>query len=161
VVSDFDGLTTKANYGQWMISTDQIMGGKSSARMETVAGGANNTKGALHVTGEVAPSFQFAWSGTMFSPGRQIMEAVDLSNKKTISFWAKGDGKTYRIMLFTQKSGPVPLTQTFTAGPEWKQFNFPISSFEGADGHGLSALVFAAGPTPGNFEFYLDEVHIE
>jgi imidazolonepropionase-like amidohydrolase len=161
VVSDFDGLSTKANYGQWMISTDQIMGGKSSARMEAVAGGANNTKGALHVTGEVAPSFQFAWSGTMFSPGRQIMEAVDLSNKKTISFWAKGDGKTYRIMLFTQKSGPVPLTQTFTAGPEWKQFNFPIASFEGADGHGLSALVFAAGPTPGSFEFYLDEVHIE
>ncbi|HEV2989965.1 MAG TPA: hypothetical protein VG759_16090, partial [Candidatus Angelobacter sp.] len=96
-----------------------------------------------------------------FSPGRRIMDAVDLSSKKTINFFAKGDGKTYRIMLFTQKSGPVPLIQTFTAGPEWKQFTFPISSFEGADGHSISAVIFAAGPSPGAFEFYLDEVHIE
>jgi hypothetical protein len=161
VVSDFDDLTAKARYGQWMTSTDQIMGGKSTAKIEAVAGGANNSRGSLHVTGEVAPSFQFAWSGAMFSPGQRIMEAVDLSNKKTISFWAKGDGKTYRIMLFTQKNGPIPLTQTFTAGPEWKQFTFPLSSFEGADGHGLNAVIFAAGPTPGSFEFYLDEVHIE
>ena len=161
VVSDFDDLTAKSHYGQWMTSTDQIMGGKSTAKMEPVAGGANHSKGALHVTGEIAPSFQFAWSGAMFSPGRQIMAAVDLSSKKTINFWAKGDGKTYRIMLFTQKSGPIPLTQTFTAGAEWKQFTFPISSFEGADGHGLSAVIFAGGPTPGSFEFYLDEVHIE
>jgi imidazolonepropionase-like amidohydrolase len=161
VVSDFDDLTAKARYGQWMTSTDQIMGGKSTAKIEAVAGGANNSRGSLHVTGEVAPSFQFAWSGAMFSPGQRIMEAVDLSNKKTISFWAKGDGKTYRIMLFTQKNGPIPLTQTFTAGPEWKQFTFPLSSFEGADGHGLNAVIFAAGPTPGSFDFYLDEVHIE
>ena len=161
VVSNFDDLTTKANYGEWMISTDQMMGGKSSARIEAVSGGANNSKGALHVAGEVAPSFQIAWSGAMFSPGKRIMDAVDLSSKKTINFFAKGDGKTYRIMLFTQKSGPVPLIQTFTAGPEWKQFTFPISSFEGADGHSISAVIFAAGPAPGAFEFYLDEVHIE
>ncbi|HEV2990476.1 MAG TPA: amidohydrolase family protein, partial [Candidatus Angelobacter sp.] len=56
VVSNFDDLTTKANYGEWMISTDQMMGGKSSARIEAVPGGANNSKGALHVIGEVAPS---------------------------------------------------------------------------------------------------------
>ena len=161
VVSDFDDLNTKANYGEWLISTDQIMGGKSTGNLEAVAGGANGTKGALHVVGEVAPSLQFAWSGAMFSPGQQIMEAVDLSSKKTISFWAKGDGKTYRIMLFTSKSGPVPIIQTFTAGPEWKQFTFPIASFEGADGHGLSALIFAAGPTPGTYSLYLDEIHIE
>lgn len=161
VVSDFDDLTTKSNYGAWLTSTDSILGGKSTAKMETVAGGANNSKGSLHVTGEVAPSFQFAWSGVMFSPGRQVMSPVDLSRKKTIRFWVKGDGKTYRIMLFTEKTGPMPLTQTFTAGPEWKQFTFTIASFGGADGHGLNAVVFAAGPTPGNFEFYLDEVHIE
>jgi hypothetical protein len=161
VVSDFDDLTAKAKYGEWLISTDQIMGGKSTAKIEAVPGGANNSKGALHVTGEVAPSFQIAWSGAMFSPGRRIMDAVDLSSKKNISFWVKGDGKTYRIMLFTKKSGPIPLIQTFSAGSEWKQFTFPISSFEGADGHSISALIFAAGPAPGSFEFYLDEVHIE
>jgi hypothetical protein len=161
VVSDFDDLTIKANYGQWLTSTDQIMGGKSTAKMGAVAGGANNSKGSLRVTGEVAPSFQFAWSGAMFSPGRQVMAPVDLSSKKNIRFWAKGDGKTYRIMLFTEKSGPAPLTQAFTAGPEWKEFTFPIASFDGADGHALNAVVFAAGPTPGDFEFFLDEVHIE
>ncbi len=161
LVSDFDDLTPKTSYGLWMPSTDQIMGGKSTATIEVVTGGANNSKGALHVVGEVSPSFQAAWSGVMFSPGKHMMEAVDLSNKKNIRFWAKGDGKTYRIMLFTQKSGPIPLTQTFTAGPEWKQFAFPISSFDGADGHGLSALIFAAGPSPGEFAFYLDEVRIE
>lgn len=161
LVSNFDDLTPKTNYGLWMTSTDQIMGGKSTATFEVVAGGANNSKGALHVVGEVAPSFQTAWSGVMFSPGKHMMEAVDLASKKNISFWAKGDGKTYRIILFTQKNGPIPPMQTFTAGPEWKQFTFSISSFEGADGHGVSAVIFAAGPAPGPYNFYLDEVRIE
>jgi imidazolonepropionase-like amidohydrolase len=161
LVSNFDDLTAKANYGQWMVSTDQVAGGKSTAKMEVVQGGAAGSKGALHATGEVAAGLPYAWSGVMFSPGARIMSPVNLSSKKTIRFWAKGDGKAYRIMLLTQSGGQIPAMQSFTAGPEWKQFQFTINSFSGADAHDLMAIVFAAGLPAGTFELYLDEVRIE
>jgi hypothetical protein len=51
--------------------------------------------------------------------------------------------------------------KNFTAGPEWKQFEFAINSFGGADAHDLAAIVFAAGLPAGNFDLYLDEVRID
>ena len=57
------------------------------------------------------------------------MQAVNLSKKNTISFWAKGDGKPYTILLLTEsrsgQSGEVPAMAPFTAGSEWKQYTFP------------------------------------
>ncbi len=54
------------------------------------------------------------------------MEPVNLSNKKEISFWAKGDGKTYvLVMLTAARSGQdgMPAMTQFFAGPEWKHYS--------------------------------------
>jgi hypothetical protein len=97
----------------------------------------------------------------MFHPGAAPEEAVDLSKKKEISFWAKGDGKTYSLAVQTQtNAGSVPPIKPFVAGPEWKQYSFPISSFE-TDGHDINAIAFARAQDPGKFEFEIDEVEIK
>ena len=161
VVSNFDDMKVSADYGGWMVSTDQQMGGKSSATMNVIAGGANGSKGALQVNGEIVPGADFSWAGVLFYPGSSPEDAVNLSKKKTISFWAKGDGKDYAVAVITESnSGGMPGIQPFVAGAEWKQYSFPLSDFQ-TDGHDITGIAFAHAQQPGKFEFEIDEVQVK
>jgi imidazolonepropionase-like amidohydrolase len=161
-IADFeDSGAPKARFGAgWMVTTDTMAGGKSIGKMEVVSGGAQDSKGALLVTGEVRQGFAFPWSGVMFSPGAAVMQPANLSSKKAIRFWAKGDGQTYQVMVFDQKLGYRPATKSFVAGPEWKEFVLPFTSF-GVDGSGILGLAWTAGPKLGTFELRLDNVRLE
>jgi hypothetical protein len=94
----------------------------------------------------------------MLSPGAQPMQPADLSAARGIHFWARGDGGTYRVMVFSQAKGFMPLQQTFTAGPEWTEHTIPFSAFDGIDGRDVMAVIFAGGPRPGAFAFQVDQV---
>ena len=161
VVSNFDDLKVSANYGSWIAGSDGLMGGgKSTGSIQAVAGGANNSKGALHITGELIPGAQFLWAGALFAPGAGLDDPVNLSSKKTISFWAKGDGKTYIIAVTTEsRQNEMPTMKSFMAGPEWKPYSFPISDFQ-TDGSDIRGVAFVSGGTPGKFDFEIDEVEI-
>ncbi len=136
-------------------------GGKSTSAIQAVAGGANGSKGALRVTGEILPGAPFTWAGVFFLPGSSPSDAVNLSNKKTLSFWAKGDGKNYAVAVQTESnSGQMPALQLFVAGPEWKQYSFQLSDFK-TDGSDLKGIAFAHAQEPGKFEFEIDEVEIK
>ena len=131
MVSNFDDLKIAASYGSWMVTSDQRAGGKSQAAMRPVEGGANGSRGALEVTGEIVPGASFRWAGVLFYPGSSPADAVNLSSKRTVSFWAKGDGKNYSIAIQTEaNAGQVPGMQSFVAGTDWKQYSFPLSSFQ-------------------------------
>ena len=93
-------------------------------------------------------------------PGKFFWRAANLSNKKGISFWAKGDGQRYRVMISAGSFQAIPATVTFVAGPHWQQHIFTLEQF------GLSELgcldvrfvAFVAGPQPGSFAFNIDHV---
>jgi hypothetical protein len=86
---------------------------------------------------------------------------VNLSSKKTISFWAKGDGKNYAMALLTESNaGGMPAIKPFVAGPEWKEYSFPLSTLQ-TDGSDIRGVAFARGQEPGNFEFEIDQVEIQ
>jgi hypothetical protein len=87
------------------------------------------------------------------------MAPANLSKKKTISFWAKGDGKTYTLALLTQGLQGMPPMKTFVAGPEWKQYSFSFSDFD-TDGSDVTSLAFVS-VAAGKFEFELDQVEIK
>jgi beta-glucosidase len=161
LVSNFDDLKVSANYGGWITTSDQQIGGKSTASIKAVEGGANHSKGALAVTGEIVSGADFAWAGALFHPGSSPAEAVNLSTKHAISFWAKGDGGSYSVAVLTEtNSGQLPGIQPFVAGPEWKQFTFPLSDFE-TDGHDITGVGFLRAQQPGRFEFEIDEIEIK
>ena len=161
-ISDFEDNKPSAKFGAgWSVSTDSIAGGKSTAEMKPEAGGANNSKFSLKVTGKIDGGLPFAWAGVMFSPGAQIFAPANLSANKNLTFWAKGDGKTYRAMLFTASGGRIPAQQTFTSEKNWKQYKMPLSSFNGTDGHDVAAILFVGGPAAGAFELYLDDIALE
>ena len=161
LVSNFDDLKISANYGAWMATSDAEAGGKSHASMQAVEGGADGSKGALKVSGEIVPGASFSWAGVFFHPGSSPEDSANLSGKKALSFWAKGDGKHYAVAVQTESNaGQMPAIQPFEAGPEWRQFSFPFSQFH-TDGHDLLGIAFAHAQEPGKFEFEIDEVQIK
>jgi imidazolonepropionase-like amidohydrolase len=162
-ISDFEQEgPPQARFGAgWTLSTDQMAGGKSEANMEVAPGGAEGSKGYLQVTGEVKEGYGFPWSGVLYSPGATMMAPVNLSARKAIQFWAKGEGQSYEVMVFTTRGGYRPAIQTFVAGPEWKQFTLPFASFGGIDGSDIMAFVWAASPKTGKFVLGLDNIRLQ
>jgi hypothetical protein len=63
-------------------------------------------------------------------------------------------------MLWTKSKGALPLTRSFTAGPDWMRVAFAFSDF-GTDAHDLKAILFAELAVPGKFTFEIDEVRLE
>lgn len=158
-VADFESGEVKAEFGSsWIVSTDKMMGGVSTATMKVSDGGASRTKRSLVVTGTVqdkAPAF----SGVMFSPGPAPMAPIDLSSQRQIRFWAKGDGATKQLMLFFQKRGFTPSIKTFKTSNEWQEHTFKIADFDGCDGTDIIGFWFGSSQ-PGEFDFQIDEVSL-
>ena len=162
LISDFEDGTMKTHFGAgWSISTDVIAGGNSIASDSIVSDGAGNSRKSLLVKGEVRDQFQYPWAGVMFSPGPGAMNPVNLSSKKGLHFWCKGDGATYRLMIYTKHGGYMPAVKGIKMGDKWKEYSIPFSSFPDIDGHDIMSIIFCAGTDPGPFRFQLDEVGLE
>jgi imidazolonepropionase-like amidohydrolase len=162
LISDFEDGTRSSRFGSgWQDSTDAIMGGKSTVELKIVAGGANNSQYCLALSGEVVAGAAFAWSGTILFPAGQPFAPADLSGKKGITFWTRGDGQTYQICFYSQKTGFVPAFQSFSCGSEWQQFTFAFSAFPSLDPTQVTAIAFVAGPNPGRFSFQLDNIELQ
>jgi hypothetical protein len=161
LISDFEDGATTAKFGSgWSVSTDTIAGGKSSADLKWIAAGANGSKGAMQISGTISDAFAYAWGGAMFSPGSQPFVPANLSSKKALRFWIRGDGRPYRLMVFTQSGGYNPAIQSIAADTDWKEIVLPFSAFQ-TDGHDITAILFSAGGSPGNFQFAIDDIRLE
>jgi hypothetical protein len=161
LISDFDDGKMSARFGSgWATSDDAMAGGKSTSKIAVADGGASGSAKSLSISGTISAAFAQPWAGAMFSPGKEVFQPADLSSKKELRFWAKGDGKTYRLFIFAENKGYVPLTQTFVAGAEWKEYVFPFAVFSGIDGHDIMAIVFGGGPAAGPFEFRIDNLSL-
>jgi imidazolonepropionase-like amidohydrolase len=161
VIATFDDGTLSARYGAgWAPSTDSLRGGTSTVDPRVVPGGAHGSKHALDVSGEVRGTVTSPWAGVMFSPGVAPMSPANLSARKTLSFFVRGDGGQYRILLFARHLGFRPAVIPFAASPAWQRITLPISEFDGLDGRDLTGIVWTAGPRPGKFSFQLDEIEL-
>jgi imidazolonepropionase-like amidohydrolase len=162
LVSDFEGDAPRSAFGSgWSVSTDSFVGGKSKAELKVVPGGAGGSKGSLRIEGTIDDRPQPRWAGALFSPGRAPMAPANLSAKKAISFWAKGDGQTYSLMLFTQSGGFAPATREFVAGEDWSKHRFALKDFNGSDGSGLMGVFLGGGSRTGPFRLQVDDVRFE
>ena len=100
------------------------------------------------------------WAGALFSPGAAPMTAVDLSAFHELRFYAKGDGRGYRVMVFADTLGPIPAQQKFVAGAEWREYVFPFSAFSNIDGRDVKGVLFSAASGQSTFTFHIDQVRL-
>ena len=161
LISDFEDGTTSAKFGMgWHPSAGRLLGGPCPVAEILVAdSGAIGSKKALRIAGEIKPGV-FGWAGAMFVPGSVPMAPVNLSGKKTICFWTRGDGRTYQVMLLSKRRGSMPVMRSFTSGSGWSKIVMPISAF-GTDASDLQGLIFAGVALPGHFAFVIDDVRLE
>jgi imidazolonepropionase-like amidohydrolase len=158
-VSDFDAGKNETFFGLgWRVTTDRRLGGASTAELSVVEGGAEGSQGALKISGNIDPGDAYPWAGAAFMPGSKPMEPVDLSRYTKIVFWAKGEGKNYRLLLTADRFGFIPVAKEFKAGLQWKRYEFPFAAFSGFDGKGLMLLVFSGGTERGPFTLLIDNI---
>ncbi|HWN44632.1 MAG TPA: amidohydrolase family protein [Thermoanaerobaculia bacterium] len=160
LVSSFEDGKLSASFGSgWTESKDKLFGGVSEVKAEVVSGGAQGSRHALKISGEVKPGFAFPFAGVMFMPGAQPMAPVNLADVQALEFWMQGDGAV-TVMLFAASLGQQPSMKTVEAGPEWKKHTLPISDFPGIDQSGLMGIFFGVSPAPRTFEIRVDDVRL-
>jgi imidazolonepropionase-like amidohydrolase len=159
VVSEFESdVSSRFGFG-WQVSTDAMMGGASEAVMRVVPGGAGGSRGSLEVVGGIRPGTMYPWAGPMFLAGPKPMDPANVSRFKDLVFWTKGDGGTYRVLLFAASLGRIPAEQPFSAGPEWREVVMPLAAFgKGFDGTDLQALLFSGTAGQDHFRLQIDNV---
>jgi imidazolonepropionase-like amidohydrolase len=162
MVADFEAEGVAARVGQAFIATtDQMAGGKSSAALSWLPGGAGNSKGALRMAGQVDGALVYAWAGSMWMPGAQPMQAVDFSSRSELVFKVKGDGRDYNVLVFSGASAQgMPAAQSFKTSSQWQEVRLPLAKFNGADFGKLRGMAFTAGLPAGDFEFSIDDVEL-
>lgn len=155
-----DKLASPFGFG-WVPSNDAPMGGKSTIDIKLADTGPDNSSdmAAVNVLANINPGFAFPWAGLAFFPGKQPMEAADLSAANTLKFKVKGDGKQYSVGISVQGSY-IPISVHFTASEDWKEISIPFSQFKGMDPSIITLLAFNAGPQPGEYRFQIADVRL-
>jgi len=155
----------------WQATDDTHIGGHSSVELEVVPKGSRGTDGALQIRGETRAGAAYPWSGTIFFPARVPMAAVDLSSHRGFSFDLRGDGQTFRVMLFTEAGGARPLIRSFDSSHEWKSYRLRWTDFTGTRPREhmgaqrdpavlVRAIAIVGGPAIGHFELEIDGVEL-
>jgi len=159
VISTFESGTPDAQIGSmWVVSTDSFVGGKSTANMDVVGGGANGTTKSLRIRADTKPGVAFPWAGAMIFLASSPMRPVDLSSRSGFSFFAKGDVEI-RVMVFSESGGRIPRSTTVHAGADWTEISVRWSDF-GFDGKDVQAIFFG-GPGSGAADFQIDELRLK
>lgn len=159
LIANFDDGSLDTAFGSgWMASSDQFMGGKSTAEMRWLEGGAAGSRGAMRVQGEVAAGSPYPWAGVMFSPGAAPMQPVDLRERDAIRLQVRGTPGDYSLVLLTGQG--MPAAVRIHVGEQWQEVRVALKDVPGAD---LSA-VMGLGVTNnrvGAFQFDIDDVHLD
>lgn len=159
LIANFDDGSLDTAFGSgWMASSDQFMGGKSTAEMRWLEGGAAGSRGAMRMQGEVAAGSPYPWAGVMFSPGAAPMQPVDLRERDAIRLQVRGTPGDYSLILLTGQG--MPAAVRIHVGEQWQEVRVALKDVPGAD---LSA-VMGLGVTNnrvGAFQFDIDDVHLD
>ena len=166
VIADFDNGSEQASYGMgWHAGDDKDRGGNSTISQKLVAGGAQNSRGALEVSGEVGPALQYPFVGTSFLPnGIEGAEwanqgLMDYSAKKELRFYARGDGQSYTVVIMGPALDAIPAMFPFVAGADWQPVSIQLQDLSSVDMKRVK-LISIGSMTPGPFRFQIDDVRL-
>ncbi|MBB6086928.1 amidohydrolase family protein [Wenzhouxiangella marina] len=128
--------------GQWLESTDAFMGGQSTAELRHV-----DASDAVRVDARLNPGFAFPYAGAMWNPAEAMMEAVNLSEARTLSLTLDAESGTYQLMFFSGETAMAPPVRVdLAAGAEQ---HIDLTGFSSLDRSRLRAIgIYAVGGGP-------------
>lgn len=146
-----------APVGIWSETTDAIMGGKSSVKLE-LAAATPGGQPALVITGDVKQGAFGQWSGISYMPTPTFSPA-DLSAANTLKFRARGEGAAFGVMGFSKVGGQIPAMAMFKVGTDWSDIKIPFSAMSGFDASGAMMLAITA-LQPGPYKLEISDVRL-
>ena len=155
-VSHFDNGQPDAFFGRWIVSTDAIMQGRSTARFRVVKGGAAGTPFALEISGNIQKGSVYPWAGAMFLPSGNYFQPANLSRMRGFEFYARGNVDEALVMLFASSLGFRPTIRLVHLTPKWQKMTFDFEDF-GVEGYDLIGVFIGRGLKPGPFTIFIDE----
>ncbi len=159
--STVDGkAVVKSPFGAgWDISTDSIMGGKSTLTI-TASGIAANGQPALTLTGEVNPGFIAPWAGLAFYPGAKPFQPANISSAKLLRFWARGEGKGLAVMGFSTAGGQRPGVFPISVTKDWAEVTVRFDQLANFDAASAQMLLIGATQQDGTFRLDIADVRL-
>lgn len=155
-LADFDADALPSS---WMAASDQMRGGRSTARIARIEGGAFDSAGALRVEVELAQQGvdgQPAWAGVFFSPGAAPMTPVDASAVSALHLQMRS-AAPLQLLLFSGDGAPVVVP--IAASAEWRNVEIDLATQPGLDRSRLRGISLSATSTgPQRFDIDLIEV---
>jgi endo-1,3-1,4-beta-glycanase ExoK len=170
IVDDFEGGGTAKNGAVWIGEFDKHNMGTtfSPQPFAATAGGApGSPANAGRMFGHLGPS-RAPWpyavlSIDLNSPARP----VDVTEFKALEFWAKGDGKNYRVQLSKASVQDWSHPQhEFRPAKTWTKVTLPLARFAQPSwgvkvnnlGNDVNSIVFGAMDGDQDFDLWIDDV---
>ncbi len=153
----FEEAVTAPEGFTWQPTSDEMMGGASTASVGHVPGGADGTAGALSVDATINAGFPFPWAGAFFG-GAGPANVASLGDYQSISFDVRGTPSTYRLMLFSAESVGAPPTEEFSVTNDWQRITLPLDGLTGTQRDQFVGLALVAPMTQGQYRFVIDNV---
>lgn len=143
----------------WMPASDQMRGGRSTARIRRIEGGAEHSAGALSVDAELAAQGvdgQPAWAGVFYAPGAVPMSAVDASAVSSLHLRVRS-AQALQLLLFSGEGAPGQVS--IAASPDWQAVTVDLATLPGLDRTRLRGISLTAHGT-GAQHFEIDQVEL-
>jgi hypothetical protein len=128
--ADFEkGKAMTLDGGSWEVFTDASMGGKSALQISVLPSGAEESKGALKLSAKLTPDFQWGGFAGVRAWCKPDGSPKDMSAVSGVQFYARGDGKNYRVLIAKEnvKEGNH-FAAEFTAPTGWTLIRVPFST---------------------------------
>ena len=159
MVSQFNTDLKSQLGGRFVVSTDQMMQGNSTATISHNAQGCHGN-GALKVSGTVGKQFAYPWSGVFLMFTESMDAGYNLSNFKRIVFDVTGTENVFRLMVLTSQTGR-PSEVNFTVTGQCRQVSVNLSDIGGVDWTNVTGIGWVAGTATPNFNLELDNIYFE
>lgn len=158
-ISNFDTDLTPVTGKRFVTSSDNIMGGNSSATLHHIENGCNGN-GVLSVKGEVGNQFPFPWAGALLMFNESMDNGYNLSQFKRIVFDARGTEGTFRLMVM-MPGNPRPQERTFAVSTKCERISIELADFSGVDWTNIAGIGWMAGASTTPFTLELDNIAFE
>ncbi|MEO0973734.1 MAG: CIA30 family protein, partial [Pseudomonadota bacterium] len=155
LLAHFDDSLDAPEAMAWSSTSDELMGGTSTATISHVPG----TSGFLSIQATVTEDFSYPWGGAFLGYSTPEMTG-DLSDVRAIRFRIRGTPGDYRLMMFALGSFGAPPTATVAVTRRWQEVEVDTAQFAGFVPTLFTGMAFVTPSNAGEYAFALDEVRL-
>lgn len=132
------------------VSTDQLFGGQSTARLEVA-------EGVFSVSGRISPESDYPWAGFSWQAAADFSKGLDFSASDRLQFELKSTAGSQqsgvRLMIFSEGSNR-PVTVSLPVSAQWQSHDIRLGELTGVQPERITLLLWsAAQPAAGAESF--------